>query len=97
MTAVTLIVRVEIAPQHADAFENDFVAVAETVRQEPGCIFYEGYRSQDQPTLFHFRECYASADALEAHGEYSHMRAFFEKVMPWVVEGPIVHRVKHLG
>ena len=47
--------------------------------------------------LFHFRECYASAEALEAHGEYPHMRTFFEKVMPWVVDGPVVHRVKHLG
>ena len=97
MTAVTIIARVEIAPEHADAFEAAYVTVAETVREEPGCIFYEGYRSQDQPTLFYFRECFASADAVEAHGEYPHMRQFFETVMPWVVDGPIAHRVKQLG
>jgi quinol monooxygenase YgiN len=94
MTHVLLIAHVEIAPERADAFEAAFRDVARVVRQEPGCIFYEGYRGQEEPELFYFRECFADADAMKAHSDSPHLQAFFKKVMPWVVSGPTGHRVQ---
>ena len=94
MAHALLIAHVEIALEHADAFEAAFRDVARAVRQEPGCIFYEGYRDQEEPGRFFFRERFADADALKSHGDSPHFQAFLTKVMPWVVSGPTGHRVQ---
>ena len=38
-------------------------------RQEPGCVFYQAQRSQEDPNLFFLYEQYADEAGYEAHQE----------------------------
>lgn len=41
-------------------------------RTEPGNIYYQAYRSPDEPNVFRIFEVYTDAEAFAAHGSYPH-------------------------
>jgi quinol monooxygenase YgiN len=43
-------------------------------RQEPGCRFYQAYRSPEQPRVFHLFEIYDDQDAVRAHADSPHFQ-----------------------
>ena len=49
--------------------------LAETTRDEPGCIFFEVRQNIDDPQRFTLWECWTGPDALARHFEYDHTKA----------------------
>ena len=45
-------------------------------REEPGCRFYQAYRDQAEPRVFHIFEIYDDEAAVEAHGASEHFRTY---------------------
>jgi quinol monooxygenase YgiN len=41
-------------------------------REEPGCLFYQGHRSPDDPRLFYLYEQYVDEDGYQAHQDSGH-------------------------
>ncbi len=61
-------------------------------REEPGCLRFEVYHSQSDPTVFVLNERWESEEALEAH---RNAKAFQEIYKPKVL--PRVERVPHVS
>lgn len=68
---------------------DDREALFEKIRQmmadsqaEDGCLAYEFSPDISKPDILHLYEVWESAEALDAHGQSSHMAAFREKVIP---------------
>jgi len=49
-------------------------ALAPLSRQEPGCRFYQVYRSPEQPRVIHIFEIYDDDEAVAAHAESEHFK-----------------------
>ncbi|GAA0772806.1 antibiotic biosynthesis monooxygenase [Roseibium denhamense] len=59
--------------EHAEAGLRQ---LAEQTQAEPGCILFEIRQSLDQPEKFTLWECWESPEALAAHFEADHTKAF---------------------
>lgn len=59
-----------------DEFETVFKDLMAKVKaNEPGCLTYQLYKSQKDPTSYTVMEQYASQDALDAHGKTDYFLA----------------------
>lgn len=59
-------------------------------RQEPGCLRFEAYQSQNEPTFFILNEQWESQSALDAHRKAA---AYTTVYAPQVL--PLVNRTPH--
>jgi quinol monooxygenase YgiN len=61
-------------------------------RAEPGNIFFDWYRSGDDPSSWLLVEAFRDADAGKSHVESDHFRAAIAKLPDWLADVPeIVH------
>jgi quinol monooxygenase YgiN len=51
-------------------------SMIEPSRAEPGCLYYQPNRSEDEPRAFFFYELYEDEDAYKAHGESEHFQRY---------------------
>jgi len=75
-------------PERADELRTTLDEMVERTRQEPGCEVYDLYRSGLDEVRFHLFERYRDADALGAHRDSEHYRAYRAKV-PDLLAAPI--------
>lgn len=54
------------AEEYIDLFKQLQVVVR---KQEPGCVYYDLYRSRSDENTFHVMERYESKEALKQHGQ----------------------------
>ncbi|EMI8813892.1 antibiotic biosynthesis monooxygenase, partial [Acinetobacter baumannii] len=60
MSAVYLVVGLRAKPEKIDQVRSDLIEVVAPSRKESGCITYELFQDQNDPSLFIFYEHWAS-------------------------------------
>lgn len=82
----TAFIRVKVDPAAADRAALAMLELVEPTRAESGCLTYEFYRDQDDPSLFLCFEHWESRQALDDHGSTAHVTAFLTEF------GPVIER-----
>ena len=76
---IYIVAVIEVKPEHRDAFiAGAKVAIESTLKHEEGCISYECLASVTDPARFVFVERWKSQEAIEAHGQMPHFKAWRE-------------------
>ncbi|GCD96921.1 putative quinol monooxygenase [Embleya hyalina] len=71
---VLVVADVSCDPKDVDAFGRVMREFAAACREEPGCLSYEIFRSEDVPERFVFLEKYVDSAAFAAHRACDHYR-----------------------
>ena len=69
-----------------DEWEEEIKKLVPKVRKDPGTITYAVHRNKDNPSKFFIFERYESEEALKAHMETPHFKAYREAVADMVKE-----------
>lgn len=73
---LALIVAVEIEEQRTPAFLDAMAVDAAGSRKEPGCLKFDLLQDKSDPQKFYFYEMYADEEAMAAHKETPHYKAW---------------------
>ncbi|VDA19537.1 hypothetical protein BANRA_03158 [Acinetobacter baumannii] len=97
MSAVYLVVGLRAKPEKIDQVRSDLIEVVAPSRKESGCITYELFQDQNDPSLFIFYEHWASEKDQEHHHNFGpHIQNFQKKA--WVMlKNRIFHRLQALA
>lgn len=76
------LVRIEVEPDHVDAFLEAFQINYVGTRQEPGNLRFDVLRDPQQPNLFFCYEVFQSEAALEEHRRTPHYRECVKRIDP---------------
>jgi (4S)-4-hydroxy-5-phosphonooxypentane-2,3-dione isomerase len=77
-------VRVEVVPEHADAFADAIVANAREARKEPGNVRFDVLRNREEPSRFLIYEAYRDEESFRAHQTTPHYLTWRQTVAPWM-------------
>jgi quinol monooxygenase YgiN len=75
---------------------EQFEALVEPTRAEPGCLAYELFVHEENPAEFLFVQEYKDEAAFEAHLASKHIGAMLEVVLPLLAEPPDIRRYRRL-
>lgn len=78
---VTIIANYRARPEAADKVAATLSRHVAATRTEPGCLQFVAYRSHSEPTRFVLYEQYRDEDAVSAHRETEHFRAYVEETI----------------
>ena len=70
------IAKIRLKPEGIEAFQNCVAELAGPPGAEEGCLFYELYQSDEDPTVFYFLEEWRSQADLEKHLKTPHVAKF---------------------
>jgi quinol monooxygenase YgiN len=86
--ATTFVVKFKIKPGREADFEQAFHVMGEGVRQnEPGNIYYELYRTSEDPHTYVIIEHYKDTAAVAAHGRSPHAQKLMASLRD-LLDGP---------
>ena len=86
--SVIVLARFRSRPGRAAELKETLRAVQASSRTEPGCEVYDMFESADATNSYVLFERYHSRDALEAHRNSDHYRAYRARV-PELLEEPV--------
>lgn len=84
--SITLLVNVDILPEHYPTARLTLKTLAEKTRNESGSIFYNVFESTTKPNCVIIYERWRDPHALETHMSQSYLREFLEISRPWLVK-----------
>jgi quinol monooxygenase YgiN len=73
---VVLLAILKTVDGKGDDVEREFKNLVPKVLKDPGTIGYAVHRAADDPNKFFVYEQYESREALQAHGQTEHFKAF---------------------
>ena len=82
---LVLSVSIHVKPEHVAEFIPATLANARGSRGELGNLRYDVLRDEEDPNHFLLYEVYRDAEALEAHGQTPHYKAWSAAVGPWMI------------
>ena len=91
--AQAITVQAVIVPklEHLQDVEREILSLVAASRQEEGCLTYDLLRDEQNGTVrFHVQERYTCMDAVQAHRDSDHYRAFRTKAGEWFASAPQV-------
>lgn len=80
-------VRFNVQPEHADTFRETVAPFTDATRAEDGCLFFDWFRSTDDPNEYILVEGFKD-DAAEAHVNSDHFKKACELFPTVLVETP---------
>lgn len=89
---IRVLAKVISLPTHLEETKTLLVALLEPTRQETGCLRYELWQNQEDPTEFSFVEEWASQAALEEHFQTPHFLEARTKIDELLVVQPKINR-----
>lgn len=81
-------VKYQVKPEFADVFLERTAEFTEATRAEPGNLWFDWYRSADNPNEFLLVEAFADDEAASAHVNSEHFSNGIEAMRPLVTETP---------
>lgn len=87
---ITITVKWDVKPQHADDFIELTRPFTEACRAEPGCLWFEWSRDVDEPHQYVLLEAYRDAEAGREHVESEHFRRAMERLGQYLDSRPLV-------
>ncbi|MDC4306447.1 antibiotic biosynthesis monooxygenase [Acinetobacter baumannii] len=98
MSAVYLVVGLRAKSEKIDQVRSDLIEVVAPSRKESGCITYELFQDQNDPSLFIFYEHWASEKDQEHHYNFGpHIQNFQKEGMGNVEKIEFFHRLQALA
>jgi len=86
------VVKQPVRPEYADDWPNLVHDYTTASRAEPGCIFFDWYRSVDDPNIYVLVEAFRDTAAGEAHVGSEHFKVATGQLRKWLAAVPeIVH------
>jgi quinol monooxygenase YgiN len=79
-------VNVRVKPEHVDAFRAATTANAQGSLAEPGVARFDVLQSEEDPTRFMLVEAYRDPQAMAAHKNTPHYKAWVEAATPMMAE-----------
>ncbi len=94
----TVFVRFEPNPGREAQVEEILHGMVPSTRGEPGCLVYDLFEGADASGArrFYLIEKYRDADAIQAHRETAHYKAYRASIMDHLEQPPIVSMLKAL-
>lgn len=89
---IRVLAKVISLPNTLEETKALLVSLIEPTRQENGCLSYELWQNQEDPTEFSFVEEWADQAALEAHFQTPHFLDALKKIDKLLVSLPQIHR-----
>ena len=89
---VRIIARFTARPEQQQALSETLRKLIEPTRREVGCLRYDLWHNQSNPTEFTFIEEWTSEAALEAHSRMPHLTALFKTLTELGVAEPEVFK-----
>ncbi len=91
MKSIGVIATLTIAAGKEAEFEAIMAEMQAAVRaNEPGNLFYAGFRCRENPSIYKVLEHYVDQAALDAHGESAHFKAAGPKLGGCLAAAPIL-------
>lgn len=76
MSKIAVVARIKAKSEFADYIQEQFLRLVEpTVSNDEGCIDYDLYQDNDDPTLFYVLENWQSRELLDRHIDSDHVQA----------------------
>jgi quinol monooxygenase YgiN len=86
--------RFKVRPEHADRWMEIVREFTEATRAEPGCLWFDWFRSVDDPNEYALVEAFADDAAGAAHVSSDHFRKAQQDLPPHLAETPRIVNVK---
>lgn len=83
-----------VQPQDADRWPEIVKDFTEAVRREPGCMWFDWFRSVEDPTEYALVEAFRDDEAGAAHVQSEHFKAAQQTMPPHLVETPRIVNMK---
>jgi quinol monooxygenase YgiN len=80
--------RFSVRPQHADRWPQIADEFTQATRSEPGCLWFDWFRSVDDPTEYVLVEAFRDDAAGAAHVQSEHFRTAQRTLPPHLVRTP---------
>ena len=84
MTQVTVVARIKAKPEASTKIHEELLKLIEPTRSEDGCINYDLYQDNEDPSLFFFLENWESRELLDKHLESEHIKAYLKSTEGFV-------------
>ena len=77
MPQITVVARIKARPDAIEKVRDALLKLVEpTLNKDDGCINYDLYQDNDNPSLFFFLENWESEELLKKHLDSEHIRAY---------------------
>jgi quinol monooxygenase YgiN len=89
---IFIVVKHRVRPEYADDWPTLVEEFTAATRAEAGNLFFDWYRSADEPSTWLLVEAFRDDDAGKSHVESAHFQAAMAKLPKWLDHVPeIVH------
>jgi quinol monooxygenase YgiN len=80
MSRITVVARIKAKSEFADEIRRQLKGLVEPTRTgDEGCITYDLYQADEDPSLFYFLEEWESRELLEKHLDSGHVQSHLKK------------------
>lgn len=87
---IHVLARVIGLPDKVDEVKTILLTLIEPTRQEVGCLRYELWQNQDDPTDFNWVEEWKNQASLDSHLSSSHFKKANSKLIPLLATEPVI-------
>jgi quinol monooxygenase YgiN len=94
---ILIAVRHPVRPELADDWPTHVEALTNGTRDEAGCLFFEWYRSADDPNCWLLLEGFRDGDAGAAHVASDHFKATIERMPSMLSAAPEIINIEVPG
>ena len=89
---IFIVVKHPVRPEYSDDWPSLVEEFSAGTRGEPGNIFFDWYRSRDDPNLWLLVEAFIDGEAGKSHVESAHFKAAIASLPRWLADVPeIIH------
>ena len=96
MTKIVLLARIKARQNSAEIVKSELLKMVEPTRKETGCIEYQLYQDNEDPSVFVFFEVWESASILERHKDTDHYRHYATTVLG-LIEERVVNKLTKIA
>ena len=94
---IFIVVKHQVRPQYADDWLTLVEEFTATTRAEPGNIWFDWFRSVEDPNLYVLVEAFQDGAAGQAHVSSLHFRAAMAELPKWLSDVPEIVNVEVPG
>lgn len=84
----------QILPEHAGQWPDIAREFTEATRSEPGCLWFDWYRSVEDPNEYALVEAFRDAKAGAAHVQSAHFHTAQQTLPPYLADTPRIINVE---
>ncbi|OKH19849.1 antibiotic biosynthesis monooxygenase [Hydrococcus rivularis NIES-593] len=96
-STIRVVARVIALPDKIEELKAVLLQIVEPTRQEEGCIQYDLFQNQTDPTDFTFVEEWTTKEALDKHLASEHLQAAVQRIDGLVATNPDIRTYHQLN